>query len=259
MRRLPNIQRTTESVTTPRVPSGAALAVLLSLAASCRNSDAKSIPESAATRHGSVAASESRNAGSAPRLAQSCDATPGVLCYQDTARPGDADEDPMLSPLGTWIWFAAAGDSLEISAIPSAAIATSLGQERDSLQNTAPRFRHRVQHDGVVILWLAFDEQVADSVRYTLRVKHDLATASELRPTGQTATLTVMSRGKNDTFSLVPKSVVPHVRDRSWWRMFAKVYKVALVSDSLYELCRLPCSAPRTVLLKPSANVIIRF
>ena len=195
----------------------------------------------------------------APRPAQGCDTTGLTICYRDIARPGDADEDPMLSPRANWIWFAAAGDSIEISTSPAAFVLTSVGQERDSLQNTARRFRHRLQNDGLVIVWLAFDEQVVDTVPYTLRVWSSGSASRPLRATGETATLTVVSRRKNSTFSLVPASIASTVRDRSQWRMFARTYKVALLKDSLYELCRLPCSTPDTVKLTPFARVVKRL
>lgn len=205
------------------------------------------------------AATRRHRAEGVPSLAQGCDTRPRTLCYADTARPGDADEDPMLSPIAAWIWFAAAGDSLEVSTSPEAFVYTSIGQERDSLQNTARRFRRRLQSDGVVLVWLAFDEQTADSVPYTLHVQHESAVSRPLRATGEAATLTVVSRHKNSTFSLVPASIAPTVRDRSQWRIFAKTYRVALVGDSLYELCRLPCSSPQIVKLKALANVVAKL
>ena len=151
-------------------------------------------------------------------LGQSCDTTPVAVCYRGVATPGDADEDPSLTPLASWIWFGAAGDSIQISASPQALIATSAGQERDALQNTAPRFRHRLQTDGVVLVWLAFDEQGVDTLPYTLRVWSTGSASRSLRATGQTATLTVVSRRKNSTFSLVPASVARTIGDRSQWR-----------------------------------------
>lgn len=196
---------------------------------------------------------------SAPSLTQGCDTARTTICYRDTARSADADEDPMLSPRANWIWFSAAGDSIDISASPAGFVLTSIGQERDSLQNTARQFRRRLQSDGLLIVWLSFDEQTADSVPYTLRVTHEGAASRPLRATGGTATLTVVSRRANSTFSLVPASMVPTVRDRSQWRIFARNYKVALVSDSLYELCRLPCSSPRIVKLTPFARVVAKL
>jgi len=161
----------------------------------------------------------------------------------------------MLSPMASWILFAAAADSLEISASPQAYIATSAGQEHDASHNTAQQFRTRLQNDGVVLVGLAFDDQGRDVLPYTLRVSRVWPASSALRPRGRSATLTVLSRGKNPMFSLVPLSVASTVRDRSQWKIFATTYKVALASDSLYELCRLPCFAPDTMKLIPSARV----
>jgi len=237
----------------------AAGGALFSIVTSCRQGNAKPISESAMPRGASLPTTQSGQEGGAPRFAQDCDPTPMTVCYRGTARPGDSDEDPMLSPMANWIWFRAAGDSIEVSASPSASIATSVGQERDALHNTASRFRHRLKNDGVVIVWLAFDEQVVDTVPYVLRVRHNGSASSLLRPTARRATLTVVSRRKNDTFSLVPASIASTVRDRSRWSMYAKTYNVALVADSLYELCRLPCSSPDTVKLTPSANVVKKF
>jgi hypothetical protein len=232
---------------------------LFSSAISCRKANPKATSETATTRGASLAATESGQVEGVPSLAQGCDTTPGITCYRDTARAGFTDEVPDLYPLASWIWFAAAGDSIEISARPTAFIATSLGQERDALQNTAPQFRHRLQNDGVVIIWLSFDQQQADTVPYTLRVWHHGSTSSPLRSTGKAATLTVVSRHKGETFSLVPASIAPTVRDRSQWPIIARTYHVALVSDSLYELCRLPCTAPDTVKLTASVNVVKKF
>jgi hypothetical protein len=231
---------------------------LISSAISSRKANAKATSETATTRGASLA-TQSGQREVVPSLAQGCDTTLAIVCYRGTARAGDVDEDPMMSPMANWIWFGAAGDSIEISTSPPALIASSVGQERDALHNTAPQFRHRLQNDGVVIVWLAFDEQVVDTVPYTLRVWRNGSTSSPLRSTGKAATLTVVSRHKGETFSFVPASIAPTVRDRSQWRIFAKTYKVALVSDSLYELCRLPCTAPDTVKLTASANVVKKF
>jgi hypothetical protein len=169
-------------------------------------------------------------------------------------------DKPVQYPYRDWVWFASAGDSLEISAPSGASIATSIGQERDSLDHTARQFRHRLPHDGVLEVYLNLDETEGNTVPYTLRiVRRDSASNLSLRPTGQTATLSVVSRPEADQFSLVPLSEVPTVRDRSQWRIVARPSKVALVSDSLYELCRLPCASPRIIKLTPSANVITKF
>jgi hypothetical protein len=247
-----------------RVPSrllslSVAGCALFSITSSCHKGNAKPTSESAITRAANPTPTQSTRERDTSAVAQGCDGTPQTVCYRDTARPGDVDEDPMQSPLADWIWFGAEGDSIDISASPSASIATSIGQERDSLHNTAHRFRHRLQNDGVVLVWLAFDEQVIPTLPYTLSVWHNGSASSLLRSTGRSATLSLVSRHKTESFSLVPASIAPTVHDRSQWRIFAQTYKVALVSDSLYELCRFPCTAPDTVKLTPSTNVVRKF
>jgi hypothetical protein len=240
-----------------RLGFAVAACAVLGSAMACMNADAKATSERATTRRVSTAAIRLAREEGASSRTQGCDTARLTTCYRDTARSADVDEDPMLSPRANWIWFAAAGDSLEISASPEAFVSTSIGQERDSLRNTARQFRRRLQSDGVVIVWLSFDEQTADSVPYTLRVRHEGAASRPLQTTGEVATLTVVSRRQNSTFSLVPASLASTVRDRSQWRIFARTYRVALVSDSLYELCRLPCSSPQMVKLTPFARVVV--
>ena len=238
---------------------GAAGGALFSMVTACSQGNAKPVSESATTRGARLATPQAGREGSAGRYAQACAPTPTSVCYRGIARPGNADEDPMQSPLADWIWFGAAGDSIEVSASPSAYVATSLGQERDAQNNTALRFRHRLKNDGVVLVWLSFDEQVIATLPYVLRIWHNGSASASLRPTARKATLTVASRRKNDRFSLVPASIASTVRDRSRWTIYAQTYNVALVSDSLYELCRLPCSAPVLIKLSPSIAVIQRF
>ena len=193
-----------------------------------------------------------------PGLPALCDTTATVICYQDTARVATVGASDY--PLANWLWFAATGDSIEISVNPPATIVTSLGEERDSLQNTARYFRHRFSRNGVVEIFLALEQGYGDTVPYVLSITRSrIASNNVLRPTGLAATLTVETRRTRDAFSIVPISVAAGVRDRLEWRIHAKAYKVALVSDSLYELCRLPCSKPDTVKLTPFTNVVKRF
>lgn len=197
--------------------------------------------------------------GSAPSVA-SCDTASMTICYQDTARAGTSDEDPAQYPLADWIWFAVARDSIEISAPAGSAVTTNIGQERDALHNTRGYFRYRALRDGVLLISVSLDETQGATVPYTLQISRGGSpTSGFLRPTGATATLTVISGDKAAAFSLVPGSIASAVRDRSPWRIYAGRFKVALVSDSLYELCRLPCSSPDTVELTPSANVVKKF
>ena len=240
-----------------RIPS-VALCAVIGLAASCGSVNAKLPADSATRRVASAPDDRPPQAGSAPGLASFCDTAATVICYQDTARVPAAG--PSEYPLANWIWFAAAGDSIEISANPPATIVTSIGEERDSLNNTARYFRRRFSGDGVVEVFLALEQGYGDTVPYTLSILRSGASSSaSLRPSGQAATLTVVTGHRGESFSLVPLSISPSVRDRSHWRIYGKSYRVALVSDSLYELCRLPCSASDTVKLTPYANVVRKF
>jgi hypothetical protein len=240
----------------PRV----AFCALFGIATSCARGNAKSPADSAGTRPASPHEQRSGQAKATPSLARVCDTTATVVCYRDTARSVPGAADPAGYPLANWIWFAVAGDSIEISAIPPAYVQTSIGEERDSLHNVVQHFRRRFRSDGVVEVFLALREIYGDTVPYTLRVlRSGSGSNASLRPTGEAATLTVVSRHKGDAFSLVPISIAPNVRDRSQWRIWPMRYKVALVSDSLYELCRLPCSAPDTVKLTPSADLVKKF
>jgi hypothetical protein len=58
---------------------------------------------------------------------------------------------------------------------------------------------------------------------------------------------------------VIPLGVAPTVRDRSMWTVLPRRYRVALLPDSLYELCKIPCSRPDTVKLTPSAYVSKRL
>lgn len=72
--------------------------------------------------------------------------------------------------------------------------------------------------------------------------------------TGRSSRLELTSPKKYGEFSVIPLSAGP-VKDRRAWRVFANAYRVALVPDSLYEICHLPCSRPDTILLRAGAVV----
>src|SRR5690349_21397696 len=114
----------------PRV----ALSALLGLLISCGRAHVKSPSASRTTRDAGPQDDRPRQDGSAPSLEPVCETTPTVICYQDTARVVGAGSSDY--PLANWIWFATAGDSIEVSVNPPATIETSVGGERDSLGNT---------------------------------------------------------------------------------------------------------------------------
>jgi hypothetical protein len=159
-----------------------------------------------------------------------------------------------------WIWFGVGGDSIDITTPRRTYIATSEGQERDSNRNTANRFRRRLTGNGIVEIFFDVDEIAGDSVPYTLSIVHEPEKVpAALRATGQTATLILSSSKATDRLSLIPISMGT-APDRSKWSISARNrYRVAPVADTLYELCKLPCSRPDTIKLTPSATVTKHF
>jgi len=161
-----------------------------------------------------------------------------------------------------WLWFGSVGDSVEMVAsedgappgTPGASLVTTLGRERAG-GNDAPYFRLRLNSGGVVDAWLSFADiingrVVGDTVPYTFRVHSIRSGSSPLRPTGQWATLR-LKPGAGRRVSVIPLALVAGVHDRSLWAVYGHAYRVALVADSLYETCELPCTAPDTVRLMP--------
>lgn len=194
---------------------------------------------------------------------ETCRSTSTVLCFSDTAfKPRiHHSDDPYWNARANWIWFGAAGDSLDISA-DDGVLTTSLGQEYDSRRNNASYFRHRLARDGLVSISIDMEESQGDSIAYTLRIRRaGSPLPNGLRLTSDHARLTVESAGRTGQFSLIPLSIASTVSDRSHWKAFAfeRTYNVALVDDSLYEFCRVPCSRPDTLKLTPSSSVRRRY
>ncbi len=199
-----------------------------------------------------------------------CDA-PATLCFRDTAFMRLLDTEPGRVTEADWLFFAAARDSLEFYVgtggreTGGARLSTDFPgnsgyQERDELKNTAPYNRFRMPSDGTVAVWVTASGMIIDTVAYTIRV-HRFGTdpTPAFRPTGQRATLTLTSQNKTDRISVVPLGLAGSVRDLSAWTVFPRTYRVALLPDSLYEICRMPCSRRDTVKLTPAANVSKRF
>lgn len=195
--------------------------------------------------------------------AANCDSIPDVVCFRGKAYAHDVDYEPGRIVYAHWIWFGSSGDSIEILARADsdashdkARIVTNLGMERNSDGNTASVFHHRLKSDGIVEVWVNIDDVFGDTVGYALRIRRrDGSRPAMLLPTGQSAALTISSPGKRDRFRFVPLSIAARTHDEARWTVFAGTYNVALISDSLYELCRVPCSIPDTVKLTPSATV----
>ena len=206
---------------------------------------------------GAAAAVVAQDLGGLSQHAQlkPCEPSAMSLCYTDTAY---AHEDPGAMPIRDkwWIWFGARGDSIEFDLAPGDAIWTSIGEDRAPSHDNVPNFRRRLARDGAVEVWVLLPDTLGDTVAYTLRVRRISSGGSAvLRPTGERATLTIQSHSAKDRFAVVPLAVARSVRDLSSWQVHPETYNVALVQDSLYELCRLPCVRLDTVKLTPSARV----
>jgi hypothetical protein len=161
--------------------------------------------------------------------------------------------------IADWIWFGAAGDSVDITSTDGS-VYTNLGQQTDSRHNVVPYFRSRLQNDGVVSISTNMDENDGDSVPYTLRIERvGPEPPAALRMTCERARLTIISPRITDHFSIVPISIAHSVRDLSKWTTFVGTYNVALVPDSLYQVCRVPCVTPDTIRLTPHARVRRRY
>ena len=233
---------------------------VLSFAAACGGKGSRPPTDSRAAASASPPSGPTSIAHRSALTAPECDSIPGSACFVDTAITHSEADPPDLSPTSQWIIFGAAGDSIEISTTPSGAINSSLGEERDSLHNTAAQFRHRLVADGAIQVWVDLEHNISDTVAYTLRVVHrGPPPPSALRATGQAATLILNSQQATDRYAMIPASIARGGRNLVPWTIAAGRHKVALVTDSLYELCIMPCTRRDTVKLTQSNQITVRF
>ena len=241
--------------------------MLLCLTAVCgREVGQSDLPRAGETNQGKVASGASQRPP-----APSCGSSSTTVCFHDTAYVHVIDTDPGTQVDAHWLFFGAGQDSLEFfgsaggNDVDGTALSTDFGttfgfQERDQLRNTAPYNRFRLPSDGVVTLWVVVDDDLGDTVPYTLRHQRlGSATARALQATGRSATLTLLSQKVTDRISVIPLAIPRIGLDRSKWTVFPRRYRVALSADSLYEVCKIPCSRPDTLKLTPSAHVSKRF
>lgn len=197
----------------------------------------------------------SRAAGR-PRSATSCDSVPRVFCFRDTAYA--ETHDGVAGVDADWIWFGTANDSIEVLGDEGSLISTNVGTEHDAHHNNVPYFHGRLTSDGILVAEIAFlDRGVV--VPYELRIRRQGPDAAALRPTGKSARLTIVSAQAIDPFTVIPLSLLPSIRDVTKWNVMAMPYNVVLVDDSLYRICRIPCTSPDTVKLVPGARVTRKY
>jgi len=183
-----------------------------------------------------------------------CRETVSVWCFLDTAYAYTDLDNPQGYPMSSWILFTASGDSIELSVPPGSVIATNLGQERDSLGNTAPYFRRRIDRNGILHATIELGQHSSDTVPYTLRVAQYGTRPGALRATGETARLNLTAKEALARFSVVPAAIPLPPNDVAPWSVPLGSHKVALIVDSIFLLCRIPCAKPDTVILQRSRS-----
>jgi hypothetical protein len=197
---------------------------------------------------------EISRATSSSGIVAGCDSAPGVFCFSDTARAEMQPGDPVPRADRDWIWFGTGGDSIEVRGPDGSSISTNVGTEHDSDRNNVSYFHGRLTGDGVVAITITF-WNAPDVVPYELSVRSQRTDArARLRPTGKWARLTIVGANPRDSLTIAPLSVARFARSEARWRVTAQSYNVALVADSLYEVCKVPCASPDTISLVPNGR-----
>jgi hypothetical protein len=178
-----------------------------------------------------------------------------TTCFVDTAQtPPNAipGED---YPQARWIFFAAAGDSITVSVDSSASITTNFGQEKVG-RITASFYHKRLAQDGVLTVDVSTRQfPQGETPAYAIRFQQIASsTSAPLRPTNQRALLTVGAPNEAERYAVIPLSQMQGLRNPSSWEIYQGNYRVALVADSLYVVCRKQCSIADTVKLTPGAR-----
>jgi len=247
------------SIGRSRLPTAVATAFTLLLASGCGSGGRLPPGSSGASPRNDVPTSDTTWRPN-QLVVRTCKPSPTVFCFPDTAwlhsEPGDSAPSPGAH--SDWIAFGARGDSVDIEAFPSGIVTTSLDQERSVHAVTASYFRHRLSADGLIVVWVDFEEVLGDSLTYTFELHHEPSRAGlAFHPTGARASLILHSRRLTDRWSVVPLSLIQSAHDPAHWSVPVGTYNVALLSDSLYQICHLPCTSADTVALTPSRKVTL--
>lgn len=249
--------------------TGTGLLIVLFVAACAKGDDRGPPPHTRPSVAADTAQTSSATRESPlPLVPFTCDTVTAAICLRDTAFQHE-ESGYSIPVLGAdWILFGAAGDSIEIYASPDknashvgrAYVSTNFGHESTATGNTAPYRRLRLTTDGIVSVWVTLDSELGDSVGFTLMIHHVGPThVASLQMSGRSSKLAISSASETDRFSVVPASLARSVRDLSKWTVFPRPYKVALVPDSVYEICRSPCMTPDTAKLTAPTNAIKRY
>jgi hypothetical protein len=182
----------------------------------------------------------------------------GLTCYLDTTYTWTFPDEPNPVAAKNWIVFGAAGDSIEIFSGAGSSILTSLGQEHRH-GNTAEYFRSRLTNSGAIHVWVYTSEGRGDSVEYWFRLREEGPDGSApLRVTGERARLTIEGCRPLACASVVPLAMASSVTDLAAWQLDPGTYNVALVRDSLYQVCGVPCDKRDTLKLTSATRATWR-
>jgi hypothetical protein len=183
----------------------------------------------------------------------------GDLCLEGTAFGHSIDTDPGWVVEANWILFVEPGDTtrVEVRPLRGATASTVLRAPGNSAQQIP-----EVVSTASGVLWvfsvLDPSRSGGDTIPYKIQV-HRRGAGTRTRPAGSSAGLTIESASANDRFSVVPLSLVGGLASREQWAVPRGAFRVALLQDSLYEVCRLACVAPDTVRLVPGGTALKRY
>ena len=191
-----------------------------------------------------------------------------ALCVKDTARTIRTDSGVVEGGFNDervteWLIFAAERDSLQVfiagpaesylwMSPPSAA-----GFVAEHAINDASWIRARFAHTGTYVFSARITSE--DAIAYELRVAPVL-TIGASHPTGQSATVTIVGES-SARVAIAPAAMARAIPSDSAWQRFAVrpgEYRVLLVRDSSYVVCRLPCRDTRQLSLFPSQSATVR-
>jgi hypothetical protein len=242
---------------------GGAAVALLSLSGACHESRVSTnrAPESAGSHQLASNGTPVACAGS------------GGFCFRDTTTSYVFGWEAYV---GWWVVFAGSGDSLVVfaSADSVGADPSTVGILRTAtltpfIESASIGMRQvpaaRVTQTGTWNLNVGIQvEAHPASVPYLMRIVpvefgHGVF-AARLRPTGQRARL-VTPADTTGLFALIPNSVAVDLapKDYAMWEIRPGDHQVLLVADTLYRICRLPCTKLDSVVLTPGSYVVKRF
>ncbi len=212
-----------------------------------------------------------------------CQSSKDAICVQDTLWTRTAGVPGSDVSGVTWIVFSSADDTIAFEVVvdsttmfdPDDPSNVGVALQRSVLGGgwverepdthmLKPYVHARIHEDGAYRLDIAMSGirisgTTEDSVPYVLAVRRPVGSPA-LRPTGGRALLQLVG----DTaavFALIPNSVpvaAQRGHENAWGIKpgLAKNgrYSVLLVADSMYRICRLPCSKVESVVLKPNVT-----